>query len=377
MIRAAILFIAVGALAGCKPTRLNPNGCLEDKDCGDPASAFRCEARTGECYCRTNDACQPREFCNAAGFCQDRAGCEKNADCLDDSLFCDTTAGTCLSRGRCTNDLQCELGQICELSRSTCVPGCRSSGDCPGSACRCGDLPCVCTGTTPGEIAGCAVGECDPNFCADNTQCKFGEKCGIEKPDAGQTRATCFSDFDVDRKPYCATCVSGGGISTCGTGANYCITDTRSASTYCGADCSGGESCPRGYGCRDIIVVFSRWQCGPNLPCPPDPALSCTEDKDCKRGGTCMKSGGGATGFCSGVCRLREGATFGFCSCQVDVDCAQESCSAGECTISRKKCITEQDCRPIKCVDFNNAGGCLIGQNCTPENGLTCIEVGK
>ncbi|MBS1153515.1 MAG: hypothetical protein H6Q89_5213 [Myxococcaceae bacterium] len=375
MIRALVL-LAVCVLAACKNPKLERKGCLEDLDCGSPASAHRCETQTGACYCRTNDACAPREFCNPAGFCQDRSGCEKNSDCLDASLFCDTTTGTCLGKGRCSIDLQCALGQICDLARSTCVPGCRSSGDCQGSSCRCGEGPCVCTGKTAEEIARCQVGECDPNFCADNSVCKFGETCGTQ-PDAGQTRASCYSDFDSDRRPYCARCTSGGGISTCGTGANYCITDTRTSTNYCGSDCSGGESCPRGYGCRDIIVVFTRWQCGANQPCPPDPALPCATDAECKRGGTCVKSPGFPNGYCAGVCRLREGSSFGFCSCQVDVDCAQESCSAGECTISRKKCVTELDCRPIRCVDFQNAGGCLIGQNCTPANGLTCIEVGN
>ncbi len=373
MIRVLVLF-ALCALAGCKTQKLGTKGCAQDTDCGSPAAAFRCEAQTGECYCRTNDACPSRQFCNPAGFCQDRAGCEKNVDCLDSSLFCDTTTGTCLGKGRCSIDLQCELGQICDLAHSTCVAGCRSSGDCKGSSCRCGEVPCVCTGKTPAELALCQVGECDPNFCADNTFCKFGETCGAQ-PDSGVTRNSCFNDFDNDRKPYCARCTSGGGISTCGTGANYCITDTRTASTYCGSDCSGGESCPRGYGCRDIIVVFSRWQCSASQQCPPDPALPCATDSECKRGGTCVKAPGFPNGYCSGVCRLREGASFGYCSCQVDFDCAQESCSAGECTISRKKCVTEQDCRPIRCVDFQNAGGCLIGQNCTPANGLTCIEV--
>jgi hypothetical protein len=360
--------VALMALVGCKPAKLSTKGCNEDKDCGEPVSAYRCEMQTGTCYCRTNAACLPREFCNPAGFCQDRSGCEKNSDCLDPSLFCDTSTGTCLSKGRCTSDLQCALGQVCDLGKATCVDGCHTSGDCPGSSCRCGDQPCLCSGSN------CQVGECDPYFCADESFCKFGEKCGIP-PDAGLTRNTCYSDFDNSHRPYCATCTNGGGTDTCGTGANYCITDTRTRSTYCGADCSGGESCPRGYGCRDIIVVFTRWACGPGTPCPADPALPCASDAECKRGGTCVKGPGMPNGFCSGVCRVREGSSFGFCSCQVDFDCAQESCAGGECTISRKKCITEQDCRPIRCVDFQNAGGCLIGQNCTPANGLTCVEV--
>ena len=369
--------VALGA-PGCKDKNLANSGCREDKDCGNPAEAFRCETQTGVCYCRTNDACAPREFCNAAGFCQDRAGCEKNEDCLDPSLFCDTTTGTCLLNGRCSIDLQCPLGNICDTAKSTCVPGCRSNGDCAGSSCRCGEVPCVCTGTTPGDVAKCAVGVCDPNFCSDNTFCRFGEQCGVQA-DAGVSRNQCYNDYDDSVRPYCANCVTGGGVQTCGTGANYCLIDTQNPGNYfCGSDCSGGETCPRGYACSDVIVVSTQWACTRAAPaCPANQQLPCTLDTDCKRGGTCARASGAAAGFCVGQCALDEGDSTGFCTCQVDADCAQETCSAGECTISRKKCVTETDCRPIRCVDFNGVGGCLIGQNCAPSNGLSCVQVGN
>jgi hypothetical protein len=363
-------------VGGCRSTPINPNGCQQDSDCGSPASAFRCELQTGICYCRTDEACPPSQLCNSAGFCQDRAGCASNDDCQDPSLFCDTTTGQCLPLGRCSTDLDCPLGQICDFGRSVCTDGCRSNGDCPGSSCRCGDLPCNCTGTTPSELMACSPGVCDPYFCADNSFCQFGQVCGIP-PDAGLTRNECYSDFDVNTRPYCARCTYGGGIDTCGTGANFCIIDTRTNSTYCGADCSQGQSCPRGYGCRDIRVVYTRTLCMPGQACAPDPTEPCMVDSDCKHGATCVLSQGLATGFCQSDCILREGSSFGFCSCQVDQDCAQESCSGGACTITRKKCITDQDCGTIHCVDFNGSGGCLIGQNCTPANGLTCVEVGS
>ncbi|MEW5738578.1 MAG: hypothetical protein AB1938_06605 [Myxococcota bacterium] len=370
-----LLALAVFGLAsGCKTNQLTTKGCLEDRDCGDPSSAYRCEAQTGVCYCRTDEACPGAQFCNTAGFCQDRSGCEKNLDCLDPSLFCDTTSGQCLARGRCTSDLQCPLGEVCDTARSQCVEGCRKNGDCPGTSCRCGEGACACTGTTPEELARCPLGVCDPQFCADESFCRFGEQCGVP-PDAGTTRAQCYSDFDIDVRPYCARCTSGGGVDTCGTGANFCIIDTRTASTYCGADCSEGQQCPRGYGCRDIRVVFTRWQCSATQPCPGDPSLPCATDEECQRGGTCVKAAGSPTGFCAGQCRLREGSSFGYCSCQVDADCPLESCSAGECTITRRKCVTDDQCRTIRCVDFDGVGGCLIGQNCTPTNGLTCVEV--
>lgn len=368
------VFLLALSGASCRAEKIEGKGCVQDSDCGTPTSAYRCEVRTGVCYCRTDDACHPREFCNLSGFCQDRSGCEKNADCLDDNLFCDTGTGSCLPKARCSTDLHCELGQVCDVPKARCVPGCRASSDCPGSSCRCGDVPCVCNPTENGSTASCAIGECDPYFCADSSFCKFGEKCGL-RPDAGTARNECYSDFDEDRRPYCSQCIYGAGLERCGTGANYCIIDTRTRNTYCGADCSSGETCPRGYGCRDIIVVFTRWQCSESQPCPGDPSLPCGKDEDCKRGGVCRKLPGQPNGYCAGQCRVREGSSIGFCSCQVDNDCAQESCSGGECSISRRRCITEQDCRPIHCVDFNGSGGCLIGQNCTPAAGLTCAEV--
>ena len=121
----------------------------------------------------------------------------------------------CLPKGRCNSDLHCALGQICDFGKATCVDGCRFNGDCPGSSCRCGDVPCACSGTTPADLAKCTIGVCDPNFCSDNTFCRFGEQCG-PPPDAGVgdsgvARNVCYSDYDPDRRPYCANCSFGGG----------------------------------------------------------------------------------------------------------------------------------------------------------------------
>ena len=99
------------------------------------------------------------------------------------------------------------------------------------------------------------------------------------------------------------------------------------------------------------------------------------DDTQCQRGGKCTKSAGQTSGYCAGQCILREGASFGFCSCHVNEDCATEQCSAGECTITRHPCANDDQCRTIRCVDFEGIGACLIGQNCTPSNGLTCVEV--
>jgi hypothetical protein len=361
-------------LAGCRSPQLSSGGCQRDEDCGAKAD-FLCEVQTGECFCRTDDACPAAQFCNPSGYCQDKAGCVTNADCGDTSLICETSTGNCLPRGRCSTDLDCALGEVCDGKTSRCVEGCHDDGDCSVVSCRCGSVACACAGTTPAERAACTVGVCDPNFCSNDTFCRFGELCGAA-PDAG-TPAACFSDYDPDLRPYCDNCTFGGGLSYCGTGANYCLIDTRHPGNYyCGADCSEGQSCPRGYGCQDVIVVFSQWECTRLSPtCPTNPNLPCTTDADCKHGGSCVIGVGQASGFCAGQCQIEEGDPTGFCSCQVDADCAQESCSAGECSISRHRCVTDQDCRSIRCVDYESGGGCLIGENCAPENGLSCTEV--
>lgn len=384
-LRPYLLALVLVLLGGCRGTNVQQRGCKEDKDCG-VAAAWRCETQTGECYCRTNEACKPSEICNPAGFCQTRAGCLSNAECAA-GLFCDTMSGVCLQQGRCTNDLHCPLGQVCDVGRASCVDGCHGSGDCAKGACRCGDKPCRCTGKTPAEVSTCTVGTCDEQFCGDQNDCLFGELCaapdagtlpdGGAVEDAGTQRNVCFSDYDDRRRPYCDNCSFGGGVSICGSGPNYCLIDTRNPGNfYCGVDCSAGQSCPRGYACSDVIVVFTQWACSKANPsCPVNPNLVCTQDSDCKRGGVCIKSGDAGVGACAGKCAVDEGDTQGFCTCQENADCAQESCSMGECSISRKKCVTSDDCKSIRCVDFQGGGGCLIGQNCAPANGLSCVEV--
>ncbi len=389
---AALALVAL-ACGACRDNQIRQQGCRQDSDCGDPASAYRCETQTGVCYCRTNDACKPSEFCNPSGFCQDRAGCEKNADCNNDSLFCDTTTGTCLAKGRCTIDLHCPLGQVCDVARSTCVDGCRTNGDCPGSSCRCGDRACVCNGKTQAEIAQCAVGLCDSTFCANDTFCPFGQLCGqpdagniavdagAAAPDAGTALNQCYSDYDPIRRPYCDNCSFGGGTQVCGRGANYCLIDTANPGNYyCGVDCSQGQQCPRGYACQDVIVVLREQQCDATHGCPVHTNLPCTENAQCKRGGTCVKAAGAASGFCAPKCAIDEGDSFGYCSCLESSDCVQESCASnGECSISRRPCNPSSSdpnqCRAISCVDFQGAGGCQIGSNCAPANGLSCLQV--
>jgi hypothetical protein len=162
----------------------------------------------------------------------------------------------------------------------------------------------------------------------------------------------------------------------CGRGANYCLVETApGGSAFCGVDCSAGQGCPHGYQCADVVVAYSGSRCRADSECPPDSNLPCHSEADCPRGGQCVKASGQQVGACAGRCDVAEGDVLGYCSCQQDTDCAQGTCSQGACTLSRKPCVTDTDCRPVRCVDFKGVGGCLIGQNCAPDEGLTCAEV--
>lgn len=411
-LRCIALALALGALGCSGGIVTQAPGCQSDDDCPvDRSRPFAagdwvCDRPSGTCQCARDSACRANQFCNARGFCQNRSLCVANVDCPAGNI-CDTNSGICVA-GQCSSDLQCGLGQVCDTTRRLCINGCRSNGDCNAVSCRCGATACACTGTTQAERERCAVGVCDPGFCADNSFCRYGETCQAPPPpDAGPRPdggadggvdggsrdggvrdggvrdagpgpvAQCTNDYDPVRRPYCDNCLQGGSVSTCGRGPNFCLIDTRNpGNNYCGADCSEGQSCPRGYSCNDVIVILTQQQCTrANPACQVNQNLPCREDTDCPRGGVCGKLPGALSGFCAGRCSIGEGQATGYCTCLVDNDCATETCRGGECDISRKPCTQASDCRAIRCVDFRGFGGCLIGQNCAPGQGLSCLDV--
>ena len=106
-------------------------------------------------------------------------------------------------------------------------------------------------------------------------------------------------------------------------------------------------------------------------------SLTCSIDSDCPNHGHCGHDPGAPVGFCYGDCVFDEGAKLSFCACIGDDDCAQDACVAESqtCSISRRDCDPSAGCRKLRCVDFGNQGGCLIGQNCAPLEGLTCADL--
>ena len=376
-----VLTLALGI--ACTKSKL-VQGCVKDSDCGD-SLRYRCDLESGECRCRSNDACQEGEFCNSQGYCQIHVGCYETRDCPT-GFFCDVASNTCLTLGHCTSDVQCQPGQLCDLVAQLCKPGCKSNGDCAlRDVCLCpstgdagSEAACGCTGSTARERASCPVGHCSSETCGDNSFCGYGEHC-VPPPEGGLPR--CQSDYDRTLRPYCDNCVWSPVAGSCGKGPNFCLYSTYTSSTYCGVDCSDGQVCPNGYDCKDVIVVYYSTLCTTNEECA-SPAhrtsITCQTDGDCPNHGLCAKDAGAASGFCYGKCTFHEGAHQSFCACVADDDCAQEGCDPTNrtCSITERTCDPAgASCRKIRCVDQGDKGGCVVGQNCKPVEGLTCADL--
>lgn len=395
------------------------NTCDSDSDCEAPGT--RCNVEARQCVCITDEACgDPALFCNAAGACQRRAGCRVNSDCPADT-FCDVGSGACLAAAgeaqlgsSCGLSSHCPFGSICQ--GGVCTAGCYSDGDCPlGQICF--EQRCVSGG--PGE-----------QVCSTSDFCEYGAICGPDNLCRDDRRGPycrgCSRRSATNPRP-------------CDDPRNLCIINSvelGGLTNVCGVDCSLGQPCPGGYDCRRIIVLTSD-ECGRTADCrceanrispgitacsvarPCEPSLPsgepnplaaacfvegvaacnggtpggpipcrvprgqtegnclCGDDSDCAGGGTCVD------GFCcTGQvrndealrCVFGETSVRGFCTCVTDDDCDRDVCDATSrtCLITGLPCTPgANDCAPIACVD----GGCQVGQNCVPEQGLTCSIV--
>ena len=314
----AVLLLALTLVgAGCRGKQLAV-ACVSDSDCGPH---FRCGTTGkffGSCLCADDQACPAGDagplFCNPQGLCQGKVGCASNLDCAV-GQYCDTAAGLCVASPACGSDVDCALGHVCESQ--LCVPGCRSTGDCPLGdggvviACVCaGGIECQCPPASDGgfvdpatyDRSSCPIGACNPNSCAGDTSlCPYNDSC-VGAPDAGSS--TCEPDpRDV---VLCQGCVyTPGTVSACSSGdtqgANFCLldlSDPTGGTTFCGVDCGGGQGCPSGYKCDDVVIL-TQSPCTSNQSCSPT-GSSCTvgaaDGGGCPTATSCVGRTGAAQG---------------------------------------------------------------------------------
>ena len=362
-----LLLAALAAGPGCTDDPGLQGGCVDDAWClREVGPGWECSDLFSPriCVCTGDQSCGPNEFCNEAGACQALVGCVTNDDCADD-LFCNRETERCMQKQRCTNDLHCPIGSLCDTLTYRCEPGCRVSGDCPlGMVCR----------PDPSDPGGsknlCELGPCD-----DDSFCDLVQICEY---DAAAGDSFCVDD---DRGPYCRECqfTPGGAVGGyCDQPGNYCLMDTSGPLLpgFCGVDCGADQPCPNGFSCHHVVIL-TQSTCGRDSDCRPTGA-TCAADDDCP-GGRCAIPQGETLGQCAGRCVRHEGAAFGFCSCVEDFDCPQDTCDSTSlsCGLTRSPCQTGGgQCKgQLSCVNLNGIGGCVIGKNCAPSEGITCTEV--
>ena len=407
-----LLVVGLALLAGCPGNTPTQALCETNLDC--PLPGTRCNMETQQCVCATDEACADGEFCNRAGVCQLRTGCGSNLDCASiDGAYCDIDSGKCLNGPALMLSSECGLHSHCPYrtlcTEGQCVAGCHDDGDC-----------------VLGEV--CVEGQCasGSGLCSDDDFCGYRQRC-----ENGQ----CKTDR---RGPYCRGCTFRTALNPepCDEARNFCLinsAETMGHRQFCGVDCSLGQECPNGYDCNFVVILTedvctfdAQCQCDPQMltfatstcavarPCDPrlpngmpdSDATACTETghPQCNTGGgedaaclipvgessgncTCATDDDCADGTCvaglccSGTvrpereCRVGEARVSGFCSCATDDDCPRDSCdpSRGACAITGRPCTPGSgDCGPVPCVN----GGCQIGQNCAPIQGLSCSVVG-
>lgn len=327
------------------------------------AAAAACAKSSSTTGCQSNTDCPASFQCNhTSGVCQLAAGCETSFDCPS-GTFCDTANGNCVDNSHCTEDIQCPFDEICDTTNYVCISGCYSSGDCNlGQICQCSD------GTSLSLDGGdCPLGECISGFCQDETDCNYGDLC--VGPDGGPD--TCQADT---RGPFCGGCsYVPGQVSHCDGAANFCLLDRKVDffMTYCGVNCSQGQSCPFGYSCQNVVIL-TNGLCQVDTDCAPTGG-PCTSDSDCE-GARCDAD----AGACAGICQFNEDSLQGFCTCTTNSDCPQDTCD----TTSRTCSITQQPCtlggdecaNAIYCSKSPGIAACYIGANCKPALGLTCQQ---
>ena len=389
---AALVGLAVVVAGGLAVTPACPPAaaarCTDDVQCQTATDPYhRCDIASGECRCTDARGCGDTESCNALGRCQAIAGCADNDDC-GEGLFCVLgnceATSFCGAERCCSTDAACPFTSVCDALTGACVPGCRDEADCV--------LGQGCVGAGGGRL-----GSCDA-ACTSDALCAPGELCNL-------SFGVCERDT---RGPYCQGCSGGVQSDDCGANGNYCLLDTVNGGAYCGIDCSRGQACPNGYDCKDVIILPASTlptcllpeacdaglctrtgatcvvdedcpEGPPGSTCPRadigncelDPNLACEGDAACAEQGACLKQ----------ECRVREGASFGVCSCTKDTDCPRDRCvgadntnpdapAAGACELSRHPCFLDFECDVITCVQ----GGCLLGRNCKPANDRTCVD---
>ena len=356
-----------------------------------------------------------------------------NGDANGYALFaCISVGGTCVE---CASNADCPVGEICDVTKTTCAACTVGSSDClDGDPCTsdacdpklgCLHLPSDAT-CSDGQL--CTVGDqCAQGVClsGSTTTCDDADVCTNDACDpvsgCGHTfnSAPCFDGDMCSTGDKCVdgSCISGTSALNCDD-ANVCTQDSCFGPTGCGhigqsgTTCDDGDACKLGEVCDSGVCLSGSAtpDCNDNNQCTDDacvPSSGCQnshKDGSCDDGNPCTAvdscSGGNCVGsvplFCddgnvctSDACAGVLGCTHGGLSgvpCTDGLFCtSQDTCNSGVCTgVTGKKCDDNNVCTNDACSEDSgcthtfNTATCSDGLFCTSGDvcgGGTCAGV--
>lgn len=275
--------------------RLPPARCTEDREC--PNDTF-CQLPEQACQrkCTSDAACGPESYCDGA-FC--RLRCRTGSDCASTDACVD---GRC-QRVDCA-PVDCPPQRPLQDPQTCSCVACLADTDCAtqaregcSTANRC--IVCVLKSTDASVCAaqGLVLLEGCCAECATATDCGLGSSCLDGRCQPAATR-DCAADAD------------------CGAGARcdlgYCVEPGSAAPCVRQADCPSGEACYGDGRCRAAAQLCT--DCAAPNRCVAEPGDDIGSCVGCAA--TCDATGCGA-----GVCYVPAGATEGFCTDPVALQC--------------------------------------------------------
>ena len=151
----------------CNPDKMCAPGCQQDTECpnGMVCSGFRCQAGCdpvnspcpegqecdGEGHCKIPGGCIDYKDCpEPATWCKQDShkcepGCQMDIDCKQSAKICE--AGECVAKG-CDATFWCSFGEKCNLETAECIippepfcePGCQEDAECGPEPSKCLNL---------------------------------------------------------------------------------------------------------------------------------------------------------------------------------------------------------------------------------------------
>jgi len=384
---AALRGLSLGAV-GMILFGVQASGCSSSKSC-IPGQSIACVG-VGGCrggqQCTTDGSgygpCQCGSSTSATGS-GGTTGTSGGAEVGSTSGSTSATSGSSSGGGATTGGRSYVIGTSCGPADTRCPP---QAPDCirdrldGGYFCS---LPCTSSSQCQvvGDLDDAGIPHCNGAYC--EVTCGAGDAglfCPYNESCVQTNSGPSLCEVDPRMGVLCQNCSLGAGASgdECGVsgaqGADFCLIDLHGNNTFCGVDCSTGQSCPSGYECDDVIILTQNpcsgaSQCTPsNIKC----SAGCPSDSQCVKGPS-------GDMVCAPYCVADEGNGQGFCTCVSDSDCPQDNCetTTATCRISQQPCVVgpsgDAFCRSfITCVDVQGVRGCFIGRNCAPASGLHC-----